>query len=205
MDNLEYLNQISQSVRPTKPAANSQMKKIIILGIIALFLAITVFAFTAIFSGGRKTPYDYAIQLDLRMQNLSNTLQTYNPMIKSSQLRSLGASLSSTLNNSSTQIANYFTELDLEDEERTPSPSIQDEETLISDNLNATLYNAQLNGLLDRTYLNQITLQISLLLSLETQISSKTNDEELLYIISLSTSNLEVILNNFNNFSDRSS
>ena len=139
------------------------------------------------------------------MQNLSNTLQTYNPMIKSSQLRSLGASLSSTLNNSSTQIANYFTELDLEDEERTPSPSIQDEETLISDNLNATLYNAQLNGLLDRTYLNQITLQISLLLSLETQISSKTNDEELLYIISLSTSNLEVILNNFNNFSDRSS
>ena len=79
-----------------------------------------------------------------------------------------------------------------------------EEEAKLAENLNLSLGNAKLNGLLDRTYENQLTLQVSLLLSLTSQILARTKDEQLLEIVSSLHASLNTIHENLESYRDLS-
>lgn len=206
MDNLEYLNQIAQSSRPVAPAKkssglfSSSIFKIAIGGIIAFFILIAVGSLLG--SLGNKAN-ELTKQLLLRTNNLNATITAYNPVVKPSGLRAIGSSLSTVLTHSSNQLNTYLVgDSEDKDEEATvPSEKITEEETTLINNLNSTLANAQLNGLLDRTYNNQLSLQVSLLLSLISELAARTKDQQLYDILESYYANLSTINRSLENYS----
>lgn len=206
MDNFEYLNQISQSVRPTKTKANVAgfPMKLIIFAVVGVILFFVLMIVGANLSNKSDTPADLALQLNLRVNNLNTTITKYNKSIKSSRLRSIGSSLSSTLNNTSTQLTGYFTEKGYDSDKLTPKESIVASEGASMSELDAALNDAKLNGILDRVYLNQISFQVAMLISLETQVSAKA-DEALLEIVTQSLNSLNTIQDALRAFTDASS
>ncbi len=209
MDNLEYLNQISKSNRPVSPVRKkssgplgSPIFKIAIGGIIGL---VFILAFASLFSSLGKKASELTKQVLLRTNNLNSVVTEYNPAVKSSRLRAIGSSLTTVLTNSSTQLSAYLTSVDGSKDATTPSNKTIATETAQLEELQLSLTNAKLNGLLDRTYENQLILQVSLLLSLISELESRTNDNELLTILSSYSSNLETIHSNLESYSNTSS
>lgn len=208
MDNLEYLQQISKSNRPVAPAQPTSKSnlsliiKIAIGGIIS-FVAILILGI-ALGNMGAKSS-DLAKQIYIRSNNLNSTITTYNRPLKSSRLRSISSSLSGTLVNTSNQLSNYLTSTS--DDSKTalvPSEAITTSETELIDNLNTTLNNAKLNGILDRIYEHQIASQVSLLLTLESQLLGRSPDEPLLSIIQQSYASLSTIQTSLEEYDDPS-
>lgn len=210
MDNLEYLQQISKSNRPVAPAKPvrkfqqfSLIIKIAIGGLIG-FIAILILGL-ALGNMGAKSS-ELAKQIYVRANNLNSSITTYNRSLKSSRLRSISTSLSGTLLNTTNQLSNYLGSL--EDKSSTalvPSDAaIVTQETENLDSLNLALNNAKLNGILDRTYEHQISLQVSLLLTLESQLLGRSPEEPLRSIIQQSYASLSTIQTSFEEYQDPS-
>lgn len=209
MNNIEYLNQISQSTRPTKPASsNSDLFKLIakILGIAILAFVALLIIGSAIGSAKSKTT-DLTRQIYLRSNNLNSILTTHNKQLKSSQLRSIGTSLAGVLTGGTNQIEVYLSSTGDSKKSNdakalTPSESLLASETELLNTLDTDLTNARLNGILDRVYANQIQLQVSLLISLCSELIDRTNDENLASIINQFRANLEAVENSLNTYSN---
>lgn len=207
MDNLEYLQQIAKANRPLPPAQpvksqTSTLIKIIVGGIVA-FIAVVILGI-ALGNMGAKTG-DLAKQIYVRANNLNTTVTTYNKSLKSSRLRSISTSLSGTLINTTGQLSTYLGSLKEGDKNALiPSESVLNSETELANALNTSLNNAKLNGILDRTYAHQISLQVSLLLSLEAQLIARQPDQPLLSIIEQSYSSLSTIQTSLEEYSDPS-
>lgn len=209
MDKLEYLNQISQSNRTKSPSSSKNSQKslpTLLLKILigAVVVTIILIGIVAIANNGKTKSSDLQKQLYTRIINLNKTLGTYNSSLKSSRLRSIGVSLSGTLTNASNQLSNYITLNSSGKDPLVPSTKVSETETTLSDNLNTTLNNAKLNGILDRIYANQIKLQVSLLISLDTSLIARTKDPALLNILNQLWSSLSVIEQSFNDYSSPS-
>lgn len=198
MDNFEYLNQISQSNRPVKPRStkshlfrDTPLLKIIIGGVVIFFF---LMALGILLSNLNKKPTDLIKQLYVRTSNVQSTLEPYGSSLKSSQLRAINASVSSVLTNASRELSAYITETSGDDK----SALIPDEKTAASESalineLNTSLTNAKLNGILDRNWHNQVSLQVSLLLSLTSNLAARNKDPKLASILSSYYSNLSTI------------
>lgn len=208
MDNLAYLNQISQSNRPTKrhnhsSAVNSLIIKLIIGGIVLFFLLMAIGALLGSL-GGRSR--DLTEQIYTRSTNLNSTLQTYTPLLKSSRLRAIGSSLSSVLTNGTNQLGAYLIGDDEDKDTPVSNQKIIDSELAVQQELELSLNNAKLNGILDRVYETQITLQVSLLVSLTSQLlEQSSNDTALVKIIEPLHNSLLAIQENLNNYNNPSS
>lgn len=205
MNNLEYLNQISQSSR-SKPVLKKPRKispslilKIVVGSLVSLFIIIAI---ATIANNSTNKSSELSKQLYLRMTNLHSTLSTYNKSLKSSKLRAIGISLSGTLLNSSNQLSTYITANETKKNPLVPNTETVASETASTDRLNNILNSAKLNGILDRIYLNQIQLQVSLLTSLDTQTIARTKDPALLQILNQLHSNLTTIEQSFQEYSD---
>lgn len=200
MNNLEYLNQISKNSRPVKAGGKNQgfgmIIKIAVIGIVAF--AVLMIIGTIL---GNKTNSTSTLgpQIYLRTANLETTINNYNKSLRSSRLRSIGLTLSSTLTAAINQLDPSFKNSSSKDKALVTS------EAEYQSNLDSILTNAKLNGMLDRTYANQMQLQTSLLLSMLDQAINHTKDENLknIYIqyqSNLATSNADLI--NYSNSSD---
>ena len=76
MNNLEYLNQISQETRPTSTKKSNPLSliiKIAVGGIVAFLFIICV---GVVLNAGKSTPTDLTKQLYVRTANLNTTLTT---------------------------------------------------------------------------------------------------------------------------------
>lgn len=203
MDNLEYLNQISKSNRPQKrsglEASKTTIIKIVMGGLVVFFLLI---ALGGLLGGLNNRVSDVTKQLYSRTDQIGSVLKTYNPSLKSSQLRAIGSSLQSVLTAANNQLKTYYSDKGKKgDSLKLSGKAAAKEEALISE-LNQTLKNAKLNGILDRTYDNQIDLQVSLLLSLTSQIISRSKDQDLLSIINPLHTSLTTIHENLEAYSN---
>lgn len=195
MDNLAYLNQISQSTRPTKSSASQSKLPVLIIkiaaGAILAFVALMIIG-NLISSASGKT-VDLTRQIYVRSTGLQSTLQTYNKQLKSSRLRSIGSALSGTLTGTTNQLSTYLKSNSSDKDPLTPKESTAAEEAELSNSLNTSLNNAKLNGILDRTYTNQIQLQVSLLMSLGSELLARSKDPALEKIITDMNNNLTTI------------
>ncbi len=203
MDNLEYLNQISQSNRPVKRSLKSSDRKtnlILKFSIAGVVLFFLMMAFGAMVGNLNTKSDDLAKQIYTRTVNLNSSLNTYNRDLKSSRLRAIGVSLSAILTNASNQLSNYLT-ANSKDKNITLDEKTTASEAAIIEELNTSLTNAKLNGVLDRYYDNQIGLQVSLLLSQTSELLARTKDAELITIVTNLHTSLETIHQNLVNYS----
>ena len=204
MDNFAYLNEISASNRPVKnpAAAPKSLKtaiivKIVAAGAVLFFLLMAVGALV----GNLKGKTDSLLkQLYLRTTNMSTIMEDYNRDLKSSDLRSLAASLAGTLTNATNQLAGVMGTEDPED--AAPDAATTEEETAVLNELNTSLTNARLNGILDRAYANLVGLQVSLIMSMISELEARTDDAELLKVLSTYRGNLEVLHQGFEAYDD---
>lgn len=205
MDNFAYLNQISKSAHakstPTKKSGGLLSKfsigKIALIGIVGFFL---LMALGGLLGSINNKPKELSKQIYLRSTNLSSVLTTYNPSVKSSRLRSISVSLITVLNHTSSQLSAYIGGEKYKEEDLLPKKKTAESETALTEELELSLNNAKLNGILDRIYENQLTLQVSLLLSLTSQLLARTKDESLISILSPFYYSLETIHNNLESY-----
>lgn len=203
MDNMEYLNQIAASNRPAKSTVGGGLpfslspKVLIGLGI-AIGLIFLIMIFGSIFGGDKNTEQSLVQKLSLRSANLSETIDEYNRNLKSSNLRSLTGSLRAVLNETSASTATILEE---DFGAKSDKTAEEDEATYIEE-VNTTLEDAKLNGLLDREFVREMTYQIGLLLSMESDILSKTKKDNLKDTINNSYTNLENLHKEFSDYSN---
>lgn len=204
MNNLEYLNQISQETRPTAAKKSASMSLIIKIAVGGLLAFLFIMCLGMALGSGKTTPTDLTKQLYVRTANLNTSLTTYNKSLKSSQLRAIGTSLNGVLTSASASLTNYLSSEGDKDADLNPPEKLLAVETETIESLDTALNNAKLNGILDRVYANQIQLQVSLLITFIPQLEQRTKDTDLLDIISQYQSNLTVIEQSLKDYSNPS-
>lgn len=200
MDNLEYLNQIS--VKPKAPASSPSLlpalnKKVIfiILGVL-VGLALIAILISAFSSSAPSEPAELSPlrALYLHFDNLSAPLDSYTNQVKSPVLRSSGRTLAVTLSNSKTALASL-----LESEYGVASKDLKLDASTSAEleTFKNSLENARLNGILDRTYANELSYQISVLLIYESSALEKTSSENVKSFLKTSSASLETLKEDF--------
>lgn len=203
MDNQAYLDQISTptSAPKTKNSNNSFLKQVFI----ALGIAIGLFALIAIFGGiisaNRVSEKDSAIALKLRSDNLQTVITEYNKSIKSSDLRSTNTSLAGILSDVSTTLANYISDsLSLKQKEYTKK--VVDKENAALEELKNELFEAKINGMIDRTFARKMIYETQNLINYENTLKKATGNASLKSYLSSSVNSLMVLHDTFSAFSE---
>lgn len=204
MDGQNYLNQISASVRPTKKPRHgllgSPIFKVIFIGIIAFIIIIIV---GSIFSSGRASVESQTVSLKLHLDNTLEVISTYQPSVKSSDLRSSSASLYSVLLNTSRELTAYLTDTYNYKDNSSSYQTESDNANLNRDALDSSLMNAKINGILDQIYMSKLSYEISVIMSEESTIYSAAKNETLKSLLSNSYSSLETLLPYFSDSSTK--
>ena len=205
MDNFAYLKEISVANRPVQnQTGRSNLKistvvKIAAGGMVLFFLIMAVGALMGNLGGKMD---NLLKQLYVRTTNLNSVISDYNRDLKSSDLRSLGASLAGALTNATNQLTSVMVTEDGDEDEMMPDAATMEEESAVMNELSTSLTNAQLNGILDRTYANLVGLQVSLLLAMVTEAEARTDDTAILTVLTAYRENLETLHQGFEAYVD---
>lgn len=196
MDNLEYLKHISQSNRPVKQSKLSKINGKLILRILisGILVAAVLIGIGVIMNNKSHRALDVSQQLYLKMNNVNGMISTYNKDLKSSQMRAINYSLSGILTSTMPQLAAYIALINPDAKNPVAPPTkLADEEARLMSETNRILERASLNGTLDRNYLTQIHMQLSLMMSLTSEALKRDSDQHLNAILGNFYSNLNVI------------
>lgn len=204
MNNLEYLNQISQETRPVKSQKANSMSLIIKIAVGGVLAFLFILVLGMALNAGKTSPIDLTKQLYVRTTNLNTALTTYNKSLKSSQLRAIGTSLTGVLTSATASLTSYLAPADDKEGSLDPPEKLLETETTTITDLDTALNNAKLNGILDRVYANQIQLQVSLIITFISQLEQRTKDSTLLEALDQYKSNLSVIEQSLQNYSNPS-
>ena len=202
MDRQEYLNQISAKNRPTKKSGNkifsSKFFWVGVIGVVALILIIIV---GSMLGSGKTSTKDKLFSLILRIDNTSEIIKEYQTNVKSSDLRSISASLDGVLSSTSKDLTNYAVEKYNFKDKDVPK-KIMEEENTVKDNLYNELFEAKINGILDRIYARKMAYEISIMLAREEQILKASSDDTLKGYLDGSLTSLNILYDKFDNFSE---
>jgi hypothetical protein len=207
MDNAAYLKQIAAQPNPKDNhdhrLLSPAMIKVLITGAAALVLVIILGIIINSSSGKITTLYE---SFYLRLQNLSannGPVAIYAKDVRSSELRALAGTLRSSL------YANYqnFSGIlgDINIDPKKISETTSSSEADILSEYTSTLQNARLNGLLDRTFANSTTLQISYLIAIGSNILERNPPDQVQTIVNQAVTDLEILHTRFANYSNSSS
>lgn len=203
MEGQEYLNQISMQNRPQKHSKMGKIfsSKIFMVSIIGVILLVVIMIVGAILGGSRTNEKELAYKLKLHIDNTSAVISEYQPSVNSSDLRSNSASLLSILANTNRDLTAYLTDA-YSYKSGSEGETLINDAKLNADGLRAVLFNAKINGILDRIYASQVAYEVSLIMNEESKIYNKTNNDNLKNILSSSYSSLENLYNAFKSFSE---
>ena len=206
MDNQEYLNQISmkpEAAQPNKKGIGGLLSSKItwfLVGAVGLFIVFAVIG--AVLGANKGYAKEDTIWLQLHLSSVAEVISDYQPLVKSSDLRSNSASLSTVISDTNGKITNYLTEKysykvgsdkDLAEQMKTEQDALSQE-----------LFEAKITGVLDRMYAHKMAYEISKFMTEETKIYNETGDDTLKEILDGSYNSLENLYNNFNDFSEGS-
>ncbi|MBR3137888.1 hypothetical protein IKG41_00890 [Candidatus Saccharibacteria bacterium] len=202
MDGQDYLDQISASNRPIKKKRSSFLSsKFFLVGAIGLACLIVIIIIGSVLSGGKNSEKNLSYALALHIDNTATIIKEYQSDLKSSNLRSSAASLSGVLADTSGKLTNYLSEK-YNYKPNDVDQKIKEQATLEKDGLESDLFEAKINGVLDRIFTHKISYEISMLMTEEAKIQNSTKDETLQEIMSTSYSSLSTIYDKFNNYSE---
>ncbi|MDO5480227.1 MAG: hypothetical protein Q4F58_00945 [Candidatus Saccharibacteria bacterium] len=204
MDSQDYLDQISRSARPVKASKGGigdfLSSKWFKLGVVAVVLLIAMAIFGALM-GNKVTPEEQCTDLKLHIDGTVEAIDEYQQYVKSSLLRSLSASLKGVFTNTSSQLSSYMTNA-FGWEDKNVKEAVREEANLARDELMNELFEAKINGLLDRVYAHKMTLEIYSVMNDEAGISNGSSDAELQSLLKNSYDSLNNLYTQFNDFSE---
>jgi len=198
MNGLDYLDQISHKAKPTRASGgvetlSSKIVKIVLSAIGALVLVLVIGVIIGLIKG--NTTEDLK-RLDVRMGNLLTAVSDYNKSVKSTNLRSIGLSLTGSLTDTLRDLDAYLDE-EHHFERGKVGGSLKTEEEEHYKKLDEALLNGKLNGILDQVYIREMRLELSLILSLESQILKNVRDDKVKEILTKSQGDLTTIYEQF--------
>ena len=165
MDRQEYLNQISASNRPVNTKTNGKFGNIlsskitwIVVGAVALFIIFAIIG--GILSGSKSGVKEKIYSFNTHVDNAMSVFDSYRTKVKSSSLRSYNTTLSSLLVNVKGQLENYLSEKNKgksENAEKVLGKKKIEQLTLEMDDLDSELFEAKINGNLDRVFENKMS------------------------------------------------
>ena len=204
MDSQDYLDQISRTARPPKQnkggIAGILSSKWFKWGLGALVALIVIIIFGSML-GGKETLEEKGINLKLRPDGTSEAITEYQGNIKSSLLRSLSSSLKGVFTNTSSQLSNYLTTTYGYEAGR-EKDAVKETAEMARDELMNELFEAKINGLLDRVFAHKMALEIYSVMSDEAGIANSSSDEALKSLLSTSYDSLNNLYTQFNDFSE---
>lgn len=204
MDSQDYLDQISRTARPPKQnkggIAGILSSKWFKWGLGALVALIVIIIFGSML-GGKETLEEKGINLKLRLDGTSEAITEYQGNIKSSLLRSLSSSLKGVFTNTSSQLSNYLTTTYGYEAGR-EKDAVKETAEMARDELMNELFEAKINGLLDRVFAHKMALEIYSVMSDEAGISNASSDDSLKSVLSTSYDSLNNLYTQFNDFSE---
>ena len=202
MDGQEYLNQISASVKPEKVKGNGILSsRFFIVGMVGLICLIIIIIIGAVLSGNKGSEKNLSYALALHIDNTAEVIKKYQNDIKSSDLRSSAASLYGVLADTSGKLTNYLTEK-YGTKTKDADEKIVEQATLEKDGLESELFEAKINGILDRIFTHKIAYEISVMMAEESKIQNMTKSEELKEILTTSQNSLFTLQSKFNDYSE---
>ncbi len=204
MDGQSYLNEISMANRPApKSKMNFMKSKFFLVGAIGVVGLILMALIGAIVGGNKADIKEQTVTLKVRLDNISGVVKEYQPSIKSSVLRSNSASLYSVMSNTSRELGEYL-EITYNFKDKSIPERIENDESAHRDELYNELFNAEINGLLDRTFTYNIIYEISLITTMERRIQNAAGNDTLKGIMETSIESLTNIYDSLNNYSETS-
>lgn len=203
MDGQEYLNQISASNRPTQQSSLSKIltSKFFLIGVGALVALIFIIIIGSMLSSGKSDEKSECIALYLHINNTSGIISEYQDSVRSSSLRASSSSLNTVLQDTGKKMEEYLVQK-YNFKGKDVSKKLSEQLAFDVETLNNELYDAKINGVLDRTYAHKMDYEIQLFEAEANQIYNKTDEEVLKDILGTFGSSLENLYNEFNNFSE---
>ena len=175
-------------------------KIFLIIGIgIVLFIIIAIIG--AVLGSNKGGEKNLSFRLKLHLSNTSELVNTFQPSIKSSDLRSGSASLYSVLTNTDRELTDYLTER-YGFKDKDISSKITEEMKLERDGLETKLFEAKISGTLDRVFANEMSFEVSTLMNEESKIYDTTGNTDLKELLTKSYNSLENLYNKFDSFSE---
>lgn len=171
--------------------------RIIALLVGLVIVAVLVMVCTNMLNSMRQKPITLAEQLVARCSNSLTVIDEYTDELRSSSMRTLAASLRDTLSGTSTEVTNYLTENHGYDLRAAEDTEIWANEVGLSEAITTDFENARLNGILDRTFAREAVLLIAEIISIESEIMARSDNEALTTILQNSTSSLQNLSNGF--------
>lgn len=210
MDGQEYLSQIAQDdTRPKRQKATGgeglgiDFKKILhskifIGAMIGLALLIVVMIVTTAMSGNKEEIPDLTAKLQAEIDETTEMINKYQDRVKSSAVRSNGASLYSVLSGTSMGIGGYLTTAypDYKGLSEKETASLEESKTALDEELFA----AKITGKLDWTFSTKMADQIAIILAQEDKIYNQTKDENLKKILEANYNSLQNLYSAFDSY-----
>lgn len=203
MQGQEYLNQISASNRPVKKSkmGNLFSSKLFIGGMAALIVLIIIMIIGSILGGNKGGEKNNSFKLYLHLAATAEVIDDYQNDIKSSDLRASAASLKGILTNTNKDLTDYLTDK-YQFKEKEIDKDFLEEANTSKDGLEAELFEAKINGNLDRIFAHKMAYEISLIATEETQIANSTSNDTLKALLVKSYDSLDSLYNKFGDFSE---
>ena len=205
MQGQEYLNQISASNRPVKQSKlDSILKsKYFLIGVGVFVLLIIIIIIGSALSGNKGGEKNNSFKLYLHLVGTTEVINTYQKDIKSSILRGNTSSLKSVLSNTSKKLGDFLIEkYKIKDIEKSTEKVFVEEANVAKDGLISELFEAKINGNLDRIFAHKMSYEIDLIASEEQTILKSTKNDTLKSILEESYGSLNNLYNEFNDFSE---
>lgn len=202
-NDIDYLNQIAKDNRTVKKVSTGKFPiepkwlKIIGVGILGVIL---IMILGGILGGLGHQERDLIDQIYARTRNLNESISEYGGKVKSSELRSMGNSLSNVLAETNSKVGALLTS-----EYGADGTDPRDEATTTSEaehiaEVNSNLNYGRLNGMLDRYFVMEMAREIVLLMSLENEAVEKTSSEPVKNVLVSSYNNLNQLETQFSEY-----
>ena len=209
MEGQQYLDQITELNRPVKAGGGKGKSglsgilssKFFIIGAIGVGLLILIVVIGSLLGGGKTSEKDLLVELMLHIDGTTEVIQEYQADVKSSDLRSSAASLQGILSNTSKDLADYI-EQKYNLKEKDIPKATQEEATLATDELSNELFEAKINGILDRIFAHKMAYEITLITTDEAKLIKSTSNDGLKDLLDTSYSSLDTLYAKFNDYSE---
>ena len=208
MDNMAYLQQIagvdnSVKANPKKDNPLSKFLNIWTALIGGGFLIILIIVLVIVGAMNKVDTKDQDLMLKSYWMShylIEETFDEYAESVKSSDIRNMAASFKSVLNeillnDEKFLLDKYGIEADDTEEDEI---SMTEKET--NNNLNSELETGRLNGILDRIYLREMTMQVAYMRSYQSEIAERAGDKEIEEFSAKAEANLDNLYNQFHDF-----
>ncbi len=205
MDGQQYLDQISKTNLPKRATVGKKkfwQNKFFIISMIGVVGVLIIVLIGAIIKANTVSEKSLVEKLNLHLTGTISAIDEYQNYIKSSDLRSSSASLKGILSDTNSSVSSYVAEKYNLKNTNNYDKALRETAETDSAELKNDLFEAKINGILDRIYAHKMAYEISVIKSEESRIYDITNSSSLKEALDTSYKSLENLYSSFSDFSE---